>query len=267
MAACARDGVELYYEVRGRGEPLLLIAGLASDSQSWLPVLAGLSQRFQVVALDNRGSGRTKPPDAPLSIRAMAEDCAAVLSSLGLGPAHVLGHSMGGFIAQDLAARHPGLVRRLVLAGTSSSSSPRNNALFQAWADSLGAGPAPESWWRGLFAWIFSPRFFADPAAVRAAVRASVEYPYLQSPAAFRGQVRAIAEFDGSAGLSRIQAQTMVLSGAEDLLFPPEAGAELARRIFGARASSISGAGHAMHVERPEAFISMVSDFLLGRAS
>src|SRR5437764_14008294 len=107
MPMFSREDVDLYYECHGSGAPLFLIAGLASDSQSWQPIIGDLASRFRVIALDNRGVGRTIPQDPPTSIRAMADDCVALIDHLRLPSVHVLGHSMGGFIAQELAIRPP----------------------------------------------------------------------------------------------------------------------------------------------------------------
>jgi pimeloyl-ACP methyl ester carboxylesterase len=265
MAKWTGNGVELYYESHGDGPPLLLIAGLASDSQSWLPVLRGLSSRRRVITFDNRGAGRTQPPDAPISISAMADDAVGLIAHLGLDSVDLLGHSMGGFVAQDLASRYPRQVGRLILAGTSIRNCRRNNVLLQDWAAGLEAGIDPESWFRNFFYWIFSARFYEDEAAVSEAVRAAVAYPYPQSPAAFRGQVRALSQFDGAAGSARIAARTLVLGGQEDLLFPARACAELAEKIPGASLSFIDHAAHAMHWENPRAFTEAVLGFLDSR--
>ena len=145
MAMLARGDVDLYYECVGDGPPLLLIAGLASDSLSWQPIVADLAAHYRVIAVDNRGAGRTTPQTAPTTIRAMADDCVALIEHLGLASAHVLGHSMGGFVAQDCAIRHPDKVNALVLAATSSVNSRRNNDLFSDWASALANGADPRA--------------------------------------------------------------------------------------------------------------------------
>jgi pimeloyl-ACP methyl ester carboxylesterase len=262
MARLAVNGVDLYYEEHGRGAPLLLIAGLASDSQSWLPALAGLAADFRVILIDNRGVGRTTPLDASTSIRAMADDCVALVRHLGLGAVNIVGHSMGGFIAQELALRYPDHVEKLVLAATGSCGSKRNDALFTGWADALDAGTAPGPWFRDLFRWIFSAGFLADTKTVDDLVRFAVEYPYPQPARAFRNQVEAIAEFDSADQLSRLQAPTLVLAASEDLLFPIESCERFARSIERADLAAIDGAGHALHVEQPAAFNRHVSGFL-----
>ena len=93
------NDLEIYYEIHGEGPPLLLVAGLASDSQSWQPVLDSLAADYQVIVFDNRGVGRTTPQEAGNSISRMADDCVGFARQLGIGKFHLLGHSMGGFIA------------------------------------------------------------------------------------------------------------------------------------------------------------------------
>ena len=265
MATLTVNDVQLYYETHGEGPPLLLIAGLASDSQSWQPIMAGLLSSFRVVVPDNRGVGRTKPPDAEITIRKIADDCMALIRCLELPSVNLLGHSMGGFVALDLAIRYPGCVNKLILAGTSASNSRRNNALLSDWASYLESGMDLRLWFRNIFYWIFSARFFEDEAAVNDAVWLAVEYPYRQSAIAFRNQVKAIASYNGSEGLSGLTSKTMVISGKEDLLFPPGACASLAQAIPGAALTVIDNAAHAIHIEQPRAFTERVTDFLLQR--
>jgi pimeloyl-ACP methyl ester carboxylesterase len=103
MSVLLTNNIELFYEIRSEGPPLILIAGLASDSQSWEPVMGSLSENFKVISLDNRGVGRTIHQDIDISIEKMTDDCISLLGHLGLESVHVLGHSMGGFVALDMA--------------------------------------------------------------------------------------------------------------------------------------------------------------------
>ena len=123
MSIVKINGIDLYYEIHGKGAPLLLIAGLASDSQSWLTVLNELSKHYQVIVFDNRGTGRTTPHEIKTSIELMSADCMDLIGALGIEKVNILGHSMGGFIALDCAIRYPQNISRMILAATSASSS------------------------------------------------------------------------------------------------------------------------------------------------
>ena len=254
--------VDLYYEIHGKGIPLILIAGLASDSQSWTPIISDLSQHYLVITLDNRGVGRSKPQDIEVSIQQVADDCIGLIRHLGLSSVNLLGHSMGGFVALDLAIRYPERINKLILAGTSASNSRRNNALFSNWASCLETGMDLGLWFRNIFYWIFSARFFESETAVNDAVRYAVEYPHPQSAIGFRNQVNAIASYDCTEALSGVAAKTMVISGKEDLLFPTEVCARLVQAIPEAVLSVIDNAAHSIHIEPPRTFAECILEFL-----
>ncbi len=258
MPALELPDLSLHYEDRGSGPPLLLVAGLASDSFSWLPVATPLAARFRTIMPDNRGVGRTRPQDGPCSIDAIADDCAALLRHLGVERASVLGHSMGGFVAQRLAVRHPGLVDRLVLVATGTGAGARNAATFEEMAERLDAGEGAERWFRRLFDAIFTRRFLDDPAKAEAVMAWALNYPWPQSARAFRRQVDAVIAYDGSADVGAIAVPTLVVAGREDILYPAEECEAFARRIPGAAFTVIEGAAHAVHTEQPGAFVDAV---------
>ena len=265
MPSAIVNGVDLYYECHGKGKPLMLIAGLASDSQSWQPIVEDLSRCYLVILVDNRGAGRTKPQDVEISIRSIADDCIALIEYLGLSSVTLLGHSMGGFVALDCAIRHPGHISRLILAGTSAFNSERNNALFHDWAACLISGMDLEHWFRNIFFWIFSRRFFENKKLLSDAVQYAIEYPYPQSSAAFAKQVRAIEAFDCQKSLSSIKQHTLLVCGKEDLLFPPEESIKVLQAIPGASVSVIEDAAHSIHIENTRAFTDCVSHFMNNR--
>lgn len=254
--------VELYYEVHGDGPPLLLIAGLASDSQSWGSALPALAEHFTVICPDNRGVGRSKPADAPVSIEKMADDCAALVRSLGYEKVHVLGHSMGGFVAQKMAVRFPELVDGLVLAGSGSKFSARNAALFSDAVETLERGADPVLWFRNFFYWLFTPAFFEQPGMLDAAVNYALTYPWPQETVSFRNQVEAVRNFDATADLPKITSPTLVLTGAEDLLFTPGESREFAARLPNAALEVIEGAAHSIHMEQGSEFVRATIEFL-----
>lgn len=262
MALLKIGDLQLYYEVHGNGDPLLLIAGLASDSQSWQPIIGELSRHYRVIVLDNRGVGRTSPNDVNTSITLMADDCIALIKSLALRSVSILGHSMGGFVAMDCAVRYPDYVDKLILAATSPLNSQRNNALLADWVLYLESGMDMKLWFRNVFYWIFSRDFFKNEEALNEAIRLAIEYPHQQSKVAFRKQVQAIAEFNCLQDVSNITSKTLVICGKEDLLFPPEESLVLSEKIPGSRFSFIEKAAHSIHIEYPQAFIKIVLDFL-----
>ncbi|MGB5834996.1 MAG: alpha/beta fold hydrolase [Thiohalocapsa sp.] len=263
---CLND-VELYYEVHGPDAsqsrlPLMLVAGLASDSQSWLTVLAALAEHRSVVLLDNRGCGRTAPQHCPNSIDAMADDCIALADHLGIDRFDLLGHSMGGFVALDCALRYQERIGHLVLANAAAASSARNDALFDDWCGSWESGIDRALWFRNFFYWVFTPAFFEPASTVEDLLRLNLDYPFPQSIEGFAGQVAAIRGFDHWTALTKVGADTLVLCSERDLVFPPGADAAGLASIPGARVVVIPDQAHALHVEAPNLFLGPVLDFL-----
>jgi len=252
------NGVDLYYECHGKGKPLMMIAGLASDSQSWLPIVEDLSRHHLLILPDNRGVGRTKPQDVETSIHHMADDCITLIKHLGLSSVHLLGHSMGGFVALDCAIRYPECVSTLMLAATSAFNPERNKALFYDWVLHLMAGMNLELWFRNIFYWIFSGRFFENKASLDAAIQFALEYPYPQTAVAFEKQVEAANTFDCRESLASIRQKTLIICGKEDLLFSPEESIRALKAIPETSVAIIEDAAHSIHMENPRAFTDCV---------
>ena len=168
------SAIALYYEIHGAGAPLLLIAGLGSDSSSWGGTVPKLSACFKVITFDNRGVGRSEVPEGGYTVGQMAEDVVRLLDHLNIKKAHILGHSMGGYIAQEIAIGHPERVERLILASTASVSSRRNNALLLKFYNELEKGDALEVWIRAWTRWLFSKKFYSHKRFVDTFVKNGV---------------------------------------------------------------------------------------------
>lgn len=255
------DGVDLHYDVTGDGPPLMLVAGLAADSAFYAPSLRGLSARFRVVTIDNRGAGQTAPADAPGSIAAMADDCIALAAHLGMSRLSLVGHSMGGMIVQECALRHPHAVESVVLAATAPHAGARNNDLFATWSN-LYAVAERRVWFRNLFHWVLSPAFLANRTTFGALVELAAKYPYQQTARALAQQVAAVAGFDARPRLGAIRARTLVLNGTLDLLFPAPDAAAFATAIPHSTFIPLDGLAHSFPIEAPQELTRRVIDFL-----
>jgi pimeloyl-ACP methyl ester carboxylesterase len=252
-----RGTATIHFDILGAGRPLLLIAGTASDSASWGPLLPLLPDR-QLICIDNRGSGRTNV-EGPLSHADMIEDCAALLDHRGLGATDVVGHSLGGFLGLGLAATRPAKVARLVTMG-SGLLTPRTRAIFSDLSRLYFTVP-PEDFFRLLYPWLFSDPFFADPANVAAATKASTDYPYRQSPGDFARQIAAMdrpARYE----MSNISAPVLAIAGTLDLLAPPASVAAAHAAIPDHRVATIDGAAHSIHWEKPVEAARVIAEFL-----
>lgn len=252
----------LYHEMRGKGYPLLLIAGLNSDSAGWAGVRDRLAKRFCVITFDNRGSGRSYTPKKRYLIREMADDAAGLLDSLRIEKCHIAGHSMGGYIAQELAVRYPERVGKLVLEATAPVSSTRNNMLFGDLLKRFKKDGDNEALIKQWAYWLFSPKTFERGDYIKKFVKYASSYPYLQSAEGFQGQIEAIRSFDECGRIKNIRSKTLILIGSDDILIYPAESMKLARDIRGSVCKEIKDTGHCIHVENPDAFISNVVKFL-----
>ncbi len=261
MPAISHDGIEIYYELHGSGPPLLLIAGLASDSQSWLPALPGLAERYQVIVLDNRCVGRSTQ-ECETSIELMAEDCRLLLDHLGLEGVPVAGHSMGGMVALELALRYPRLVGKLALIATTACNPVRNNLMFGDWADWYEDSDKRPAWLRMVLAWVLTPEFFDNLRMLEYAINYQLDYPWPQSAAALRRQVHAIAAYDVTDRLPLISMPTFVMAAGRDILLPLPCSQQLASRIPGAQLMVLEDAAHSIHSEYAEEFVRLLSSVM-----
>lgn len=249
MPIFEHDGISQHYERSGDGPPLLLIAGMMSDSASWAPLLPLLEPHFDVIRPDNRTTGRTIPWDAPASVPHFAADCAALLAHLDLPPAHVMGHSLGGMIGMRLASVSPARVKTLTLAAAAPLRLERNVALFKSLLAIRQSDAAPDVWLHALFPWLFAPALYEAPGAVAQAAALSLAYPHAQSAQAMGHQIAALDGYVPDA-VSDLCCPAQALLAADDLLLP----APLARMTLGdLPVHVVEGAGHSIHWDAAEA--------------
>jgi len=254
--------IDFYYEESEKGYPLVLISGLGGSCISWQTVRNVLSRHYRVIVFDNRGAGRTSAPEEAYSIAQMADDLFALLEYLKIDKAHVLGHSMGGFIAQELAISYPEKINKLVLCCTMDKLSKRNKVLFESMYSSWKNGLSKDIWFRELYCWVFSQKFFEDEQMIDFAVQFAMEYPYQQTLTGFKGQLEACADFYSAEKLKNICHETLVLVGEDDILITPKESKILSDNIPNSKTTIISGTGHTPHVENREDFSKEILDFL-----
>jgi len=258
--AQAGDGTTIYYEAWGRGEPLLFLSGLATDLRIWACQRLVFGRRFRCIAVDNRGSGRSGKPEGPYTLEQMAADAVAVLDAEGVGRAHVVGHSMGSYVAQVLAVDHPDRVRTLTLAGTACRHQPWRLELLARWQETARTHGV-HAWARRAFPWLLGPR-----TAWTFGLFINLLWPViLQQPAhAFDAQIEALLGApDGERErLGGLAVPTLVVAGSRDTLTTPADAAEVADLIRGARVVVLKGAGHGLMLESAADFNNAVLEFL-----
>jgi pimeloyl-ACP methyl ester carboxylesterase len=266
--------IEMYYEEHGAGEPLLLIMGLGGDSRAWMFQVPDFSQHYRTIVFDNRGVGRTSKPAGPYTIAAMADDTAGLMNAIGLHRAHVVGVSMGGMIAQELALRHPAKVRSLVLGCTypepdAGVEQQRQSAVAQL-PGSIGADGNitidlaaidPLMFFQTLIPSVFNPEFImTELPKLMQIFSGALEYGF--SLEALLGQVHAVSTHKATDRLHQIRVPTMVITGDSDRLIPPGNSDILARAIPNAKLVKIEGGSHGFNFETPQVFNREILTFL-----
>lgn len=254
-------GASIYYEQHGQGFPLILIAGLTCDLSVWNSILPGLKEHFQVLVFDNRGVGRSDCPDTPYTIEIMARDTLALLDHLHLERCHILGHSMGGCIAQKLTLNHANRIFKLVLCNSLIKFNPVSTAVQSFFLHLRQEGISSRRYIEGVLPWIFSNDFLADKERVEQVIQLQLQNPYPQPLIGFKRQLEALFAFDSNDWFHKIRPATLIVCGEDDILCPRDS-QRLAKGIMGAKLINFARMGHVPLLEKPEEFNQAIIEFL-----
>jgi pimeloyl-ACP methyl ester carboxylesterase len=251
-------GVGIAYEVVGAGAPVLLIQGLGYGGRGWGSVVDRLAEAFLVVLYDNRGFGASDVPPGPYSVSQLVEDALAVLDAAGLERTHVVGASLGGMVAQELALTHPDRVDRLVLACTTPGgpgSHPMPGRTIELMAQAAALDPDV-----ALRRFVENALGGTDPELVERVLAYRRTNP--PDPVGWSALAAAGATFDAVDRVAAIEAPTLVVTGTADAVVDPRNSELLAARIPGSRLELLDGCGHLLFWEQPDSFVELLRGFL-----
>ena len=262
------NGIDIFYKVQGRGEPLILIMGLGGECGDWVLELRAFKKHYRAVTFDNRGVGKSDKPLEPYTIKDMADDVVGLMDYLGIEKAHVLGVSMGGMIAQEVAIHHPERVRKLILGSTTAGRDEKGRhspqllkamGLIEGFSDedikSVDIGKVMTS----MNAYAFSGGLIKLLAMPYCWIRMK-----LFGIEGLKGQFEASMTHSALDRLHLIKAPTLVITGTEDRIVSPSSSDLLASRIPDARLVKIEGGSHTVVAEQRGRFNREVLDFLRG---
>ena len=252
--------LDIWVQRTGQGPDVLLIGGLSDPIEAWQFQLDGLADRYRVTAFDNRGAGRTPLPAGPLSVAGMADDAADVLRALDVPVAHVAGFSGGSAIAQEMALRHPELVRSLVLVSTWAQPDAYFRSLVRSWRWMAEAAPSEHAFLEAFFVWIYTARAHAD-GTVEQIIEEAKAFAHKASMEAIQRQIDAFTSHDTLDRLQDIAVPTLVLAGGQDISTPPRYGRIVADRIPDARFEVLADEAHQPFQEVPDEFNARVDAF------
>jgi 3-oxoadipate enol-lactonase len=263
MPSVAVGGTELYYVRAGEGEPLLLIQGMSSTHLTWgRRFLMALERTFDCIAFDHRGTGGSGAARMPFTTADLAGDALGLLDALGIERAHVLGVSMGGMAAQELALANPDRMHTLTLGATycgGAEGTLMAEEALRTLSEAL-ASANPERVYRAIWEINLSAAFRADDSRF-AEFREVVSAPPAPTPVVAQ-QMWACGAHDTSARLGDVKTPTRVVHGSEDRMLGASNGRQIAA-LLGARLELLEGVGHMFWWEQPERSAALVRDHAL----
>jgi pimeloyl-ACP methyl ester carboxylesterase len=264
LPTIAVDGGEIAYRRIGSGRPLLVLNGFAATNADWDPsFIDALSSFSELILPDNRGIGSSADNGQPFDIARLADDAAHIIETLGFERTSVMGWSMGGFIAQELALQHPGRVDKLILLSTDSGGPDSDRASSAVWSQLIDTSGTVDEQARRLFSLLFpagvAESLYRQFGPVVAAARAQL------SPELVKRQAAAMDEWHNSGVASRlreIDIPVLIGTGTEDIVIPPSNSLKLANTISGAWLARFPHAGHAFTAQYPLAVADLINCFL-----
>jgi len=263
MPSVKVNDVELYYELHGEGVPLLLITGWGASAENWDPkLIKDLSESYKVISIDNRGVGQSSKPDVEYSIKMMADDVKGLMDAIDEEKAHVLGFSMGGMIALDLALYYPETVKSLILCGafcggpsTKLTQDVRN--MMQLFTSGQPIEMPIEDLMKQFFSLVFTPKFLQENMEGLMIMFKTPPPIYV-----FQRQAQAIVAYNASERLNDVTAPTLVLTGEADVMVLPENSKFLADGIPNAQLKMFKDTGHMFLWEIKDQAAKVLLDFL-----
>lgn len=260
------NDIDMYYEIHGDGEPLVLIMGLGGDHFRWFRILPLLAENYKVLTFDNRGVGKTDKPDIPYTMKMMSDDIDGLMDAIGIDKAHVFGISLGGMIAQNFALVHPGRIISLMLGctfcGGRHTVSNNNEGNSPGILDpSLIETMLPEERAVEMLPALYSRKFVENNQDF---VDIQIEYAKNNppDPIGYRRQLGAAGTHDTYDRLSEIKLPTLVIAGDTDVLIPAENSRIIASRIPDSELVILKGLGHGFYTEAHEETARILTDFM-----
>lgn len=266
MGKIQANGIEVYYEIKGSGEPLVLIEGLGYSTWMWYKQVDELAKFFKVVTFDNRGVGKSDKPDQEYTIEVFADDTAELLSALGIKQAHILGVSMGGFIAQEFALKYPEMVNKLIICSTSfggPNSIPIPMETLSLMMKGGGVYKSIDEIKEVIATALNKENIDQHEAVLNKIIEEKINDP--QPKYAYQRQLMAGASFNAEDRVNDIHAKTLIMAGKGDRVVPWENAKLLHEKISDSKIEIIENAGHLFFMEEPEITNRIIIDFLINR--
>lgn len=253
---------KLYYETHGQGQPLLIIPGGGADGRYYLPIVDLLKEHFSVILPDPRGSGRSDIGSQAYSFDLLASDMKALLDHLEINDSFILGHSMGGMVAQHFTHLYASYVKKLILFATSNKLTAFGKHCCKT-AVIAKTEASLKAFMHVMSIWNFSESFFCDENNINSLILGAEEDPYPIKNQSLIEQMEIINDFDSSSYLSEIKIQSLIIACEKDIIFPADWVKNLESLIPDSEYHEIEQAAHSAHIEQPKLTAQIIKNFLL----
>jgi len=253
---------EFYYEIYGKGEPLVLVAGFSADHFIWTPIVKSLAEDYQIIFLDNRGVGQSDAPNYPYTVDMMTEDTINLCTNLGLKSAHFLGNSMGGAIVQTIGYKYPQMVKSLLLSNTFIKSNKRLNLQFESYLELRKAKAPISSILKSVIAGVYSLDFLNRDGIAEQLITMMLNNPHPISDEVYANQMHAVITFDSSKWLHKVSSSVMIIYSNDDPLIDLNSSEAILQTLPSAENYCFDKVGHLPHIEKPDLFVDVVKQFL-----
>jgi pimeloyl-ACP methyl ester carboxylesterase len=257
------NGIDLFWREAGSGPPIVLIMGMETDHRGWARIARSLKNQFRCISLDNRDIGQSSFASEPYQASDMAADTIGLIDHLGLDKVALIGQSMGGTIAQELARRFPDRIDRMVLISSYSTFNNRARSAVHAWK-AMRQKLSLREYYASVFPWMYTIEEYDRPGFVQHILDKASANPKPQPYDAFCRHVDAVAGFDSSPWIRDLSVKTLVVSGAEDMVTTPADAFALASGLKGSGDPIIiQGTSHGLAMTNAiDHVVPEISDFL-----
>lgn len=264
MSFVKANGINMYYELSGHGEPLIFISGFSTHHETWKAYSERFSTTYQTLIFDNRGSGQTDAPPPPYSIEMMANDTAALMDALDISCANMVGASMGAAIIQMFAFLFPKRIKKMALI-TPFAHLPRASLMKSEMVAKLLELKIPLPLIvENIIPWLYSDAFLSCPDRILSKIEEMTNNPYPQKPEGYFGQLSALQTFDLRGKITDIHTQALLVAGSEDLCSPLSCAQLMHEKLPHSRLKVFENSSHMLHIEKPEEVFKLIGSFLKG---
>lgn len=262
MPTITANNISIYYEQHGAGDDLVLIGGLTADHQVWKSALRILSKHFRVLIFDNRGAGQTDAPDVPYTTVMMAHDTLALMAALNISRAHIVGHSLGGCIAQQITLLSPEKINKMVIACSRAKPNTLATMVLSMREKLQSLGIKDDVLAEYVMPFLFSETFLSEASQIKGFIQWTLNNTHPQTAIGYKRQLQAVLNHNVEAQLPKITIPTLVIAGSEDCLMPTKVGKAIADKIPHSVFKIITDCAHMPHVEKAREFSEHIVEFI-----